>query len=91
MYHSNFHTKTIFFTISNQLKHIPSKTLVAQWVQPFNHKTKDLHLFIGIIIQLREGTTTTSSHERLRNKEGIDLVFPEYFQFSKLIPLLTDV
>ena len=35
MFHANFHTKMIIFNICNQLKHIPSKALVAQWVHPF--------------------------------------------------------
>ena len=29
---SNFHKMKIIFNIFNQLKHIPSKALVAQWV-----------------------------------------------------------
>ena len=33
---SNFHTKLIIFDIFNQLKHIPSKALVAQWVHPLS-------------------------------------------------------
>ena len=33
MYHAKFHTN-IYISLINQ-KHIPSKALVAQWVQPF--------------------------------------------------------
>ena len=36
MYRSNFHTKMIIFNIFNQLKHIPSKALVAQWEHPLS-------------------------------------------------------
>ena len=36
MYHLHFHTKIVLFTIYNhQLKYIPLKALVAQWVHPF--------------------------------------------------------
>ena len=35
MYHVNVHAKMRIFNIFNQLKHIPSKALVAQCVQPF--------------------------------------------------------
>ena len=35
---ANVHTKMISFNIFNQLKHIPLKTLVAQWVHPFTWK-----------------------------------------------------
>ena len=35
MYHSNIHTKIVFLYIFYQLKHIPSKALVAQWVHLF--------------------------------------------------------
>ena len=34
MYHSNVYTE-IISNIFNQLKNIPSKALVAQWVHPF--------------------------------------------------------
>ena len=34
MYQAIFETKIIISNIFNQLKHVPSNTLVAQWVHP---------------------------------------------------------
>ena len=38
MYQSNSPTKVVIFTIFHQLKHIPPKALVGQWVHPFGLK-----------------------------------------------------
>ena len=43
MVHSNFSTNMINFDICNQLKHVPLKALVAQWVHP----SKDV-LYAGL-------------------------------------------
>ena len=52
MYHSNFHTKIILFNIFNQLKHIPLKALVAEWIHPFI-KNYGENIYIHIIISIR--------------------------------------
>ena len=46
MYYSNCHrpTKMMIFNISNQLKHILSKALVAQWVHRFSLDINYTHL-----------------------------------------------
>ena len=49
MYHANFHTKMIIVNIFNQLKHIPSKALVAQWVHPFTQSKTELSMHLSPI------------------------------------------
>ena len=36
MYRANVHTKKVISNICNQLKHIPSKAVVAQWIHQFS-------------------------------------------------------
>ena len=48
MYHAHFHTKLIIFDIFNQLKHIPSQTLVAQLVHPLTYQIR--HATIDFLI-----------------------------------------
>ena len=51
MYHANFCTKMIIFNIFNQLKHIPLKALVAQWVHPL------IYLRLSHIAEVRVRST----------------------------------
>ena len=51
MYHTNVDTKMMVFNILNQLKHIPLKALVAQWIHPTRSDEKGV-LGIGSILWL---------------------------------------